>query len=97
MRSGGTNSESNAVDLEGQISALIHERLLELPADFHAEANLYRAGLDSMGIMQLLLAIEDRFGILLPESDVSKKNFCTVRNLAGLLDEHLSRRGNVKA
>lgn len=75
--------------LETELATLLRERLLDLPEGFTPETNLYEAGLDSMGIMQLLLAIEDRFGILLPEADVSRKNFCTVANLAGLLRERL--------
>lgn len=75
--------------LETELGALLQERLLDLPASFTPGTNLYEAGLDSMGIMQLLLAIEDRYGILLPEADVSKKNFCNVTNLAALLRERL--------
>jgi len=77
--------------LEEQLARLIHERLLDLPADFTPLTNLYDAGLDSMGIMQLLLAIEDHFGILLAEADVSQKNFCTLANLSALLRERLSQ------
>lgn len=80
--------------LEAELSALLRERLPGLPAPFAPAANLYDAGLDSMGIMQLLLAIEDRFGILLPEADVSRKNFCTVANLSGLLRERLLQRAS---
>lgn len=76
--------------LESDLSALISERLPELPEDFTPETNLYDAGLDSMGIMHLLLAIEDRYSILIPEADVSQKNFCTVGNLAALLQARLS-------
>jgi acyl carrier protein len=76
--------------LEVELANIIRERLLDLPAEFTPVTNLYEAGLDSMGIMQLLLAIEDRYGILLPESDVSRKNFCNVTNLAGLLQQRLA-------
>jgi len=78
--------------LEADLAAIIRERLLDLPVSFDPGTNLYEAGLDSMGIMQLLLAIEDRFGILLPEADVSRKNFCNVTNLSGLLRERLLQR-----
>lgn len=78
--------------LETELASIISERLLDLPAGFTPVTNLYEAGLDSMGIMQLLLAIEDRYGILLPESDVSRKNFCNVTNLAGLLQQRLENR-----
>ena len=76
--------------LEAELASIIRERLLDLPVGFTPVTNLYEAGLDSMGIMQLLLAIEDRYGILLPESDVSRKNFCNVTNLAGLLQQRLA-------
>jgi len=75
--------------LETELAAIIQERLLDLPAGFTPGTNLYEAGLDSMGIMQLLLGIEDRFGILLPEADVSQKNFCNLTNLSRLLRERL--------
>mgnify|MGYP001362254749 CR=1 FL=1 len=75
--------------LQENLTALIRERLLDLPGEFTPETNLYEAGLDSMNIMQLLLAIEDRYGILLPEADVSRKNFCNVANLSRLLHERL--------
>jgi len=77
--------------LTSELAAILQERLLDLPADFTPQTNLYEAGLDSMGIMQLLLAIEDRFGILLPEGDVSRKNFCNVANLSELLRERLEK------
>lgn len=78
--------------LETELADLIATRLLELPEGFTPGTNLYEAGLDSMGIMHLLLAIEDRYGILIPEADVSQKNFCTVTNLAALLRERLEIR-----
>jgi len=89
-------STPDPATLENALSELLQERLLDLPEGFTAGTNLYEAGLDSMGIMQLLLAIEDRFGVLLPEADVSKKNFCTVANLSALLHRHLIERGEAK-
>jgi acyl carrier protein len=76
--------------LQAELTALLRVRLPELPEGGAPGTNLYEAGLDSMGIMQLLLAIEDRFGILLPEADVSRRNFCNVENLAGLLRDRLA-------
>jgi acyl carrier protein len=84
-----SNPIPDLTTLEIELAAILRERLLDLPDTFTPGTNLYEAGLDSMGIMQLLLAIEDRFGILLPEADVSRKNFCNVTNLSGLLRERL--------
>lgn len=77
--------------LQADLTALLRDRLPDLPEGLAPGANLYDAGLDSMGIMQLLLAIEDRFGILLPEAAVSRRNFCSVENLASLLRELLEK------
>jgi acyl carrier protein len=76
--------------LEDQLVALIQERLLETAPDFSASSDLYEAGLDSMAIMQLLLLIEGEYGIMLPDSDLSKENFTSVRNLALLLQTRLA-------
>ncbi len=89
MSKSNTPPVPNLPVLEAELGGLLRERLLDLPPGFGPGTNLYEAGLDSMGIMQLLLAIEDRYGILLPEADVSRKNFCNVANLSGLLRERL--------
>ena len=53
--------------LERQLVALLRERLLEKSAPFDTTADLYSLGLDSMGIMQLLILIEEEYGVALPE------------------------------
>jgi acyl carrier protein len=42
-----------------------------------------------MAIMQLLLLIEQKFGVMLPESDLSRENFNDIRSLARLLEKRL--------
>lgn len=71
--------------LELELVTLIRERLLETPPDFSATSNLYDAGLDSMAIMQLLLLIEEKYGIMLPDADLSTENFSSAQHLAVLL------------
>ncbi len=72
-------------DLEDRVMRLISEQVLETPAEFCPETNLYETGLDSMAIMQLLLALEEEFIIALPVESVSRQNFSTVRSIAALL------------
>jgi acyl carrier protein len=38
-----------------------------------------------MAIMQLLVIIEEEFGVALPESELTRQNFSTVRGVAGLI------------
>ncbi|HEY5752900.1 MAG TPA: acyl carrier protein [Chthoniobacterales bacterium] len=78
------------VSLEAQLLALIQERLLETPPNFNAETNLYDSGLDSMAIMQLLLLLEENFGVVLIDADLTRKNFSDVRHLAQLVQRRIS-------
>lgn len=69
--------------LEQELLRLVRDHLLDgIDDDFDVLASLPDAGLDSMAIMQLLLLIEDRFGIWLPEEDLTRENFACVRSLA---------------
>jgi acyl carrier protein len=76
--------------LEQQLLTLISERLLEPQAGFSADSNLYDAGLDSMAIMQLLVLVEEEYGVALPESDLTRHNFSTIRHLAQLIRDRAS-------
>lgn len=68
--------------LETQLLTLVQERLLEPRAGFGVDSSLYEAGLDSMAIMQLLVLLEEEFGVVLPDSDLTQHNLSTVRHLA---------------
>jgi acyl carrier protein len=85
------NSAPELENLEEHLLELISEQLLEVPAGFDAKSNLYDAGLDSMAIMQLLLLIEQNFGVMLPDSDLSRENFSDVRHVAALIREHAAQ------
>jgi len=72
-------------DLEQVLIAQIRERIVELDQGFSVEADLFEAGLDSMGIMQLLLVIEEQFGVVLSPADLTRINFQTARKIAALI------------
>lgn len=68
--------------LEHELLRLVRDHLLDgLDDDFDALSSLPEAGLDSMAIMQLLLLIEERFGVWLPEEDLTRENFACIRSL----------------
>jgi acyl carrier protein len=42
-----------------------------------------------MALMQLLILIENNFGLMLSEADLSRQNFTSIRSLAALIRERL--------
>lgn len=77
--------------LEQQLVTLVGERLLDRTAGFGVDSSLYEAGLDSMAIMQLLVLVEEEYGVSLPEGDLTRHNFSTVRHLAEVIRERTPR------
>lgn len=73
--------------LDQQLVTLVSERLLETQPGFGADSNLYEAGLDSMALMQLLILVEEEYGVSIPESALTKQNFSTVRHLSQIIHE----------
>ena len=81
-----TNPADRSQDIEQAILDVIRENLLpDLPADFAAEGDLFLAGLDSMGIMQMVLLLEERFRCTVQPADLSRKNFSSAASLAVLV------------
>lgn len=71
--------------METQLLTLLREQILDAATVTDAESDLFAAGLDSMGIMQLVLAIEESFGIVLEPTDLSREHFQSVTRIAALL------------
>lgn len=72
-------------DLEERISALIRGKFLEVPGELEPGADLFALGLDSMGVMQLLITIEQSFGVRVPDRAVTQDNFRSPRRIAHLI------------
>jgi len=66
---------------------LIKEKFLEVPGELEPEADLFALGLDSMAIMQLLIAIEQSFGVRIPDRAVTRDNFRSPCRIAHLIRE----------
>lgn len=66
---------------------LVRETVLpDLPAGFAAEADFFEAGLDSMGVMQLIMYLEERFGKKVEPTELSRDNFRSGNALAALVN-----------
>ena len=78
-------SKKNSPTPTEVIDWLNDEGVLELDWDFPEDGDLFEAGLDSMAVMQLVVAVEDRFGIELGPEDLTKGNLATPTTLAALI------------
>ncbi len=79
---------SEKVDGITVIGWLRSEEILMLEEGFSVQDDLFLAGLDSMAVMQLVVAAEERFGVQLQAVDLTKENLGTAESLAALIDEH---------
>lgn len=72
------------------IDWLNDEGVLELDWDFPEDGDLFSAGLDSMAVMQLVVAVEDRYEVELGPEDLTKANLATPTTLAALIAAKVS-------
>lgn len=73
--------------MEQELIDIIRNEILDTAEPLETHSDLFAAGLDSMGIMQLLLAIEDRFGVAIDPTDLSRGNFSSAEKIAALIAE----------
>jgi len=78
-------SSPSSSALDTAVLNLVREEVLQTPPGFGTESDLFAAGLDSMAIMQMLLLLEERFGVSLPVETVSRENFQSAASIAKLL------------
>lgn len=73
--------------LEQRLVHLLRRRLLYYETDqpLDLDRPLTELGLDSLGKVQLILEVEDTFGLLIPESDLTEANFETAGAVLRLL------------
>jgi len=87
----GLNLRTSAVffarRMEQELTELVRTEILDTAEPLTPQSDLFAAGLDSMGIMQLLLAIEDKFGVAIDPADLSRENFSTGEKIATLVAE----------
>ena len=65
-------------------------QLLAVGADFNPQSDLVAAGLDSLAVTQLMLAIEERTGIWIDESRLTPNNLRSAETLAACVYEQLA-------
>jgi acyl carrier protein len=56
------------------------------------DADLYDAGLTSFASVQLMLALEETFGVEFTESMLNRKTFASISNITSCVDELLKQK-----
>ena len=67
-----------------ELQDLIQEKYGIDPATLDPNASMREAGIDSLALVEYLFAVEDRFGISVPEQE---SNIDTLAELARVVDE----------
>ncbi len=78
--------------LEARIFEILCGELLSVGNSFTVESDLVAAGLDSMAVTQLMLAIEESTGVWVDESLLTPDNLASARTLAACVHEQLRSR-----
>jgi acyl carrier protein len=57
-------------------------------SSFSDDDDLLEAGLDSMGIMRLVLFIEQKFSVTLPDEEIEPDNIRTINSIVAWIERH---------
>ena len=76
---------SDGCRAEDVVAMLREEELFEMPAEITADADLFEMGMDSMAVMQLIVVIEERWGVALGAADASRESLGTPERLAATI------------
>jgi acyl carrier protein len=81
------------MQLRDQLREGLFTTLLPLPPERWPDddANLFQLGLDSMRVMRLLVFIEQKLKVVLPDEEVTPESIGTVGALLRLIESHRGR------
>jgi acyl carrier protein len=73
---------------EGAIREILatHGRLNRPAAEVRPDADLFAVGLDSQAVVNVMLAIEERFDFEFPEDRLNRATFTTIRSIAQVIE-----------
>lgn len=77
-------------EIEQRIFDIVRHDILSVDESFTKESNLIEAGLDSLALTQLMLAIEENTGVWVDESLLTEETLTNVKTLSALVHESLA-------
>jgi acyl carrier protein len=76
--------------LTERVYEILRDELLTVGADFTPKSNLIDAGLDSLAVTQLLLAIEESTGVWVDESLLTEETLASAESFAACVHAHIA-------
>lgn len=73
------------------LRTLINDQLFAVDDSVADDSDLFAEGLDSMALMQLIMLLEQEFGITLGPEDLNRDYFETLANLSELVTRKLDK------
>jgi acyl carrier protein len=70
------------------LTAFINANIMAGSRPIRPEDNLEEAGVDSMGVLRLLLFVEGEFGFWMPDEDLVEENIGSIGALASYICRH---------
>ncbi len=80
-------------ELTERVFQILRDEILDTSEDFGPGSSLVEAGLDSLALTQLMLAIEESTGVWVDESLLTPENLRSAETLAGLVFDQLAGDG----
>jgi acyl carrier protein len=77
--------------LTKRVYEILRDDLLSVGADFTPRSSLIDAGLDSLAVTQLLLAIEESTGVWVDESLLTEETLASAESLAACVHAQIAR------
>lgn len=70
-----------------EIKKYIENNILAEAVQINADTNLKQVGIDSFSTVEIILFIERRFGVSIPDEKLVPDNFKTLESLAAIVQE----------
>ncbi|MBK8611248.1 MAG: acyl carrier protein [Chitinophagaceae bacterium] len=70
-----------------EIKKYIQQNILAETVQIDANSNLKQAGIDSFSTVEIILFIERKFGVSIPDEKLLPENFKTLQSLATIVQE----------
>ncbi|HMU08754.1 MAG TPA: phosphopantetheine-binding protein [Ferruginibacter sp.] len=77
----------NQQDITGEIKKYIEKNILDASVKIDADTDLKSAGIDSFSTVEIILFIERKYGVSIPDDKLVPENFKTIQSLAATVQE----------